>query len=43
MNFVCKPCRTAADSSAPPPLKKAMHEKCKGGTWCDCMHRPVKK
>lgn len=25
--MICKKCR------------KAKHEKCKGGTWCDCQHR----
>ena len=27
MRFVCDDC------------KKQHHKKCRGGTWCDCLHR----
>lgn len=23
------------------PCKRGEHEKCKGGTWCDCQHKPL--
>ncbi len=44
MNFICIPCRSAADAKPDGLLdldsvKKAMHEQCQGGTHCDCQHR----
>jgi hypothetical protein len=33
MNFVCDECK-GRDHDGQPTL-------CRGGTWCDCLHRPV--
>lgn len=30
MSFICDDCRSGA------------HDKCPGGTWCDCLHRQPK-
>lgn len=29
--MICKPCGNAE------------HQGCRGKTWCDCQHRPIKK
>ncbi len=39
MNFICIPCRVAADGKIPLGGPKRGHEQCRGGTWCDCQHR----
>ncbi len=31
MNFICGPC------------KAQEHDKCPGGSWCDCHHRSVRE
>lgn len=31
MNFICNPCRTGE------------HDQCRGGSWCDCLHRPTRR
>ncbi|WP_165965152.1 hypothetical protein [Actinomadura bangladeshensis] len=23
-----------------PPCRERRHEECRGGSWCDCQHRP---
>lgn len=47
MNFICQPCKDGADINAPEQfklmLRRQYHDKCKGGTWCDCQHRVGKK
>jgi hypothetical protein len=35
MNFVCEHCRNYDHDYQP--------VRCKGGTWCDCGHRPVRE
>ena len=46
MNFICQPCRTAADNPITVNKEeikmKRPHDNCKGGTWCDCQHRTGK-
>lgn len=32
MQFICGPCRDPEH-----------HDKCAGGTWCDCQHRTDRK
>lgn len=42
LTFVCTACRsagTAPDRDA----KLGCHERCKGGTWCDCQHRVTQR
>jgi len=44
---ICTMCKQAADTPttngpASRIYKSALHQACKGGTWCDCQHR-VKK
>lgn len=49
MTFVCASCRDAAgvaDTAQDQPsrlaaftLRRTLHNKCRGGTWCDCQHR----
>lgn len=45
--MICQVCQDAAAQSRelPPdtPLEdiKALHKDCKGGTHCDCQHRPT--
>ncbi len=47
--MICKECRTGADISVkgPPeimiPVKASYHNRCKGGTHCDCQHRVGRK
>ncbi len=49
MNFICTPCKKAADSpvSSISPLildtRKSGHSACLGGTYCDCQHRVTRK
>jgi hypothetical protein len=47
MQFICKPCKTAADITTHdrPEIeaqKAYAHIYCMGGTWCDCQHRKGK-
>lgn len=42
--MICATCRAAADATPDGLMDfdrvvQALHEKCKGGTWCDCQHR----
>lgn len=44
MQFICKPCKSAADivmekGSIAVEIKKSRHKLCPGGTWCECQHR----
>lgn len=49
LGFICTPCAKAGEALVTnnvlftQSLKKAMHEKCQGGTWCDCQHRIDRK
>jgi len=48
MNFICTPCKSAGEDNtllqgANLIIKRILHDKCKGGTWCDCQHRIGKK
>lgn len=49
MNFICESCRHASEveMDTPPEVillwKRAFHDKCPGGTWCDCQHRIGRK
>lgn len=47
MNFICTPCKAAGVIPRDKPLfaveKKALHNQCRGGSWCDCQHRVGKK
>ena len=39
--MVCAECRAGGkglQSGAPPEHVKTHHDKCRGGTWCDCRH-----
>jgi len=39
--MICKQCAAAADASDMLPDDSYFeHEECRGGTWCDCQHRP---
>lgn len=43
MNFICNPCKDAADDRGTEinalEFKRIRHSECKGATWCDCQHR----
>lgn len=52
LRFICQPCRQGADLPAPARREDSLsvelaraelHGQCRGGTWCDCLHRLARK
>lgn len=46
--MICKECKHGADYKSDKggdilAVKRYWHNKCKGGTWCDCQHRVGRK
>lgn len=43
--MICEPCREAGLIGEDLPLEDArnLHDDCKGGTHCNCQHKPTKK
>ena len=41
--MICEACKAAAELSPNATLEEAreMHKACKGGTHCDCQHKPT--
>lgn len=41
--MICQTCKEAAQLSEDVDLEtaKELHAKCKGGTFCDCQHKPT--